>query len=104
MPPARKLLTIERIRAAVARRFNVPESLLVSKRRTQEVAIARQVVMYLARTLTGMSLKAIGRALGGRDHSTVIHAVKLVRDTMDINGDFRCQVDETITDLHREAA
>jgi len=104
MPPARKLLTIERIRAAVAHRFNVPESLLVSKRRTQEVAIARQVVMYLARTLTGMSLKAIGRALGGRDHSTVIHAVKLVRDTMDINGDFRCQVDETITDLHREAA
>jgi chromosomal replication initiator protein len=97
-------LTIERIRATVARRFDVAESLLVSKRRTQEVAIARQVVMYIARTLTGMSLKAIGRAVGGRDHSTVIHAVKLVRDTMDTDSDFRAQVDETINDLHREAA
>jgi chromosomal replication initiator protein len=60
--------------------FGIQEAELLKKRRTQPVALARQIAMYLCRELTDNSLNTIGLYFGGRDHSTVVHAVKLVKE------------------------
>ena len=62
---------------------------LKSKRRTQDLARARQLAMYLARELTGASLNQIGRAFGGRDHSTVAHACQKIGKDMSDDPRFR---------------
>jgi chromosomal replication initiator protein len=67
-------MTPERILSAVAERFGVKIELLCGQRRTQSVALPRQVAMYVMRQLTTLSLAEIGRAFGGRDHTTVMYA------------------------------
>ena len=62
---------------------------LKSKRRTQDLARARQIAMYLAREMTGASLNQIGRAFGGRDHSTVAHACQKIKDLVEKDPRFR---------------
>ena len=100
LSPARTPITVKAIMAAVTRFFGVPEAVLTSKRRTQDVATARQVAMYLARTLTSQSLKTIGAEFGGRDHSTVIHAVNVVRDGIKRDAELKLRVDQTISALY----
>ena len=100
LSPARKPITVKAIMDAVARFFGVPEAVLTSKRRTQDVATARQVAMYLARTLTSQSLKTIGAEFGGRDHSTVIHAVNVIRDGIKRDAELKLRVDQTISALY----
>jgi len=70
----KKSVSIEAILHAVSDRFNVSISQLQSKSRTRSLTLPRQITMYLSRKLTNMSLTEIGGFLGGRDHSTVIHA------------------------------
>jgi len=72
---AEKRLTVDEIQKAVATHFGVTTTDICSKRRTQSVVRPRHVAMYLAKVLTTRSLPDIGRRFGGRDHSTVIHAV-----------------------------
>ncbi|MEW5701664.1 MAG: chromosomal replication initiator protein DnaA [Candidatus Zixiibacteriota bacterium] len=103
LSPARKPITIKAINGVVAASFGVEEPVLSSKRRTQDVAMARQVAMYLARTLTSMSLKAIGAEYGGRDHSTVIHGVNVIRDALKTDAELKLRVDHAITALHGAA-
>jgi chromosomal replication initiator protein len=67
-------LTIEQIQLVVSRHYGISLEEMLSKRRTQQVAPARQVAMYLARKLTHLSFPVIGTKFGGRHHSTVIHA------------------------------
>lgn len=69
-----KKITIEEIKEAVVKYYKLKPSDMVTKKRTQPAAFARQVAMYLTRELTDMSLPEIGQNFGGRDHSTVIHA------------------------------
>ncbi|OGF52429.1 MAG: hypothetical protein A2044_04030 [Candidatus Firestonebacteria bacterium GWA2_43_8] len=69
-----KKITIEDIKDAVVKYYKLRPSDMVTKKRTQPAAYARQVAMYLTRELTDMSLPEIGQNFGGRDHSTVIHA------------------------------
>ena len=59
--------------AAVARHFGLPQKQLKSQSRRQSIVTARAVAIYLARELAGASYEQIGRALGGRDHTTIIH-------------------------------
>src|SRR5262252_8191157 len=82
----------ERILAAVSERFGVRPETLVGKRRTQAIALPRQVAMYLMRHLTELSLVEIGRCFGGRDHSTVIHAVKQITERIQGDESFRDKV------------
>ena len=72
-------LTIEQIVEAVTGHFNVKVTELQSKRRNKNLALPRQVCMFLARQLTRWSLEEIGGYFGGRDHSTVLHATKTIR-------------------------
>ena len=71
-------ITIPDVIRMTAEELDINENALIGKGRRKEVAIARQIAMYLARTLTGHSLKTVGLNFGGRDHSTVVHACKLV--------------------------
>ncbi len=75
---ADRKVTIDEIKRKVADHYNLRLSDLVSARRARAVARPRQVAMFLAKTLTSKSLPEIGRGFGGRDHTTVIHAVRKV--------------------------
>jgi chromosomal replication initiator protein len=77
-PQEPKRVKIEDIQRVVARQYNVSRSDLLSSRRTANVVRPRQVAMYLSKTLTLRSLPEIGRRFGGRDHTTVLHAVRKI--------------------------
>ncbi len=77
-PQEPKRVKIEDIQRIVARQYNVSRADLLSSRRTANVVRPRQVAMYLAKTLTLRSLPEIGRRFGGRDHTTVLHAVRKI--------------------------
>jgi chromosomal replication initiator protein len=77
-PQEPKRIKIEDIQRTVARHFNVNRSDMLSSRRTANVVRPRQIAMYLAKTLTLRSLPEIGRRFGGRDHTTVLHAVRKI--------------------------
>ena len=80
---ARKVITIDQIQRKVAEHFDIRLADMTSKRRPANVAFPRQVAMFLARELTQNSFSDIGEAFGGRDHGTVMHAVKLVKKRME---------------------
>jgi len=77
-PHEPRRIKIEDIQRAVARHFNVSRADMLSSRRTANVVRPRQIAMYLAKTLTLRSLPEIGRRFGGRDHTTVLHAVRKI--------------------------
>lgn len=79
---ARRAITIDQIQRRVAEHFDVRLADMTSKRRPANIAFPRQIAMYLARELTKTSLSEIGDAFGGRDHGTVLHAHRLVKDRM----------------------
>jgi chromosomal replication initiator protein len=77
-PQDPKRVKIEDIQRIVARQYNVSRADLLSSRRTANVVRPRQIAMYLAKSLTLRSLPEIGRRFGGRDHTTVLHAVRKI--------------------------
>ena len=81
-------VTIEEIQKRVAAHFNIRTSDMHSARRARSVARPRQVAMYLAKQLTARSLPEIGRKFGGRDHTTVMHAVKRVDELRELDTSF----------------
>ena len=84
------------IQEAVARHYSITLDELVGEKRTKRVVMPRQVAMYLCRELTDSSLPAIGRAFGGRDHTTVLYAVQKVTKQMAEGGDLY-QAVQTLT-------
>jgi chromosomal replication initiator protein len=75
---SRRRISIDEIQKRVSEHFKIRPAEMVSARRAREVARPRQVAMYLAKQLTPRSLPEIGRKFGGRDHTTVIHAVRQI--------------------------
>jgi len=75
-------ITIDEIQKKVAEHFNIKLGEMTSDRRARAVARPRQVAMYLAKQLTMRSLPQIGRKFGGRDHTTVMHAVRKIEELM----------------------
>jgi len=90
-------VTIEDIQRKVADYFNLRLSDLLSQRRARVIARPRQVAMYLAKQLTTRSLPEIGRRFGGRDHTTVMHAVKRIEELRGLDD----TLDEDINHLRR---
>ncbi len=82
-------ISIELIQKKVAEHFDIRLADMTSKRRPENIAFPRQVAMFLARQLTESSLNTIGEAFGGRDHGTVLHACRLVKDRMEIDPNVR---------------
>jgi chromosomal replication initiator protein len=89
----RRRITIDEIQRTVCQFYRIDRSEMASKRRARAVVRPRQVAMYLSKVLTPRSYPEIGRKFGGRDHSTVIHAVRLIEDLRqrdaDMDGDVR---------------
>ncbi len=79
----RTVVSIENIQKRVAEHYDIRFADMTSRRRPENIAFPRQIAMYLAREMTGKSLNSIGEAFGGRDHGTVLHACRLVRDRME---------------------
>jgi len=73
---------IEDIQKVVSRHFNVSKADLLSSRRTRTTVRPRQIAMYLSKIMTPRSLPEIGRRFGGRDHTTVLHAVRKIEELM----------------------
>jgi len=92
-PQEPKRVKIEDIQRVVARQYNVSRSDLLSSRRTANVVRPRQVAMYLAKQLTTRSLPEIGRKFGGRDHTTVMHAVRKIEELRAVDSGFSEDVD-----------
>jgi len=80
-------VTIEEIQKKVAEHFNIKMADMHSARRARSIARPRQIAMYIAKNLTTRSLPEIGRKFGGRDHTTVMHAVKKITELCEIDQD-----------------
>jgi chromosomal replication initiator protein len=87
-------ISLEMIEKAVCDYFKISPNDIKGKSRKQEIALARQVAMYLGKQLTGSSLKTIGLHFGGRDHSTVIHACQTIEEAQQNSADLRKDLEE----------
>lgn len=92
-------LTIDDVKQSVCDHFNLKISQLDSRARTQQVAYARQVAMYLSSQLTDKSHVQIGIHIGNRNHATVIHALKQIKDMMEVDERVRLDVEELMDTL-----
>lgn len=91
---SQKEISINHITTTVCQYFNINEESFNSTKRTREVAQARQIAMYLAKQYTKLPLAAIGSAIGGRNHATVLHSCKAVSNMIDTDKVFRGQIEE----------
>jgi chromosomal replication initiator protein len=96
---AARTVSVDEVIKKVSGEFNIRETALVGKGRLQEVALARQVAMYLSRELTGASLVNIGLHFAGRDHSTVIHACRTIEKKSKEDPIFKARVDTIQNEL-----
>jgi chromosomal replication initiator protein len=88
-----KRVKIEDIQKLVASHFNVSRADILSSRRTANVVRPRQIAMYLSKVLTLRSLPEIGRRFGGRDHTTVLHAVRKIETLATSDGNFSEEIE-----------
>ena len=93
-PEKQKQLDAAAIMKTVAARFQTTVEALKGKRRTNAVVVPRQTAMYLCRLLTNMPLTEVGKAFGGRDHTTVLYACDRVKDMMETDADFKRTVED----------
>jgi len=91
-----RVVSIDRIQNETAAHYNIKINDLRGRTRTANVVMARQVAMYIARELTHASLTEIGEAFGGKNHSTVIHAIERIREEMEKNGTFISQIENLV--------
>jgi chromosomal replication initiator protein len=82
-------INIEQIQKRVAEHFDIRLADMTSKRRPENIAFPRQIAMFLSRQMTESSLNTIGEAFGGRDHGTVLHACRMVKDRMEVDANVR---------------
>ena len=91
-PDKPKEITPSLIINVVADHFSVSIEDIVSKKRNKEIALPRQVYMYLCRELTDVSLDSIGSNVGGRDHTTVMHGVDKIKEDINNNEELRNKI------------
>tara|TARA_B100002051_G_scaffold180655_1_gene171079 strand:- start:66 stop:1436 length:1371 start_codon:yes stop_codon:yes gene_type:complete len=94
-------ITLLQILNYVSKAYEINSRKIVGKNRSQEIAEARQIIMFLTRKLTNLSLKHIGKELGGRDHSTVIHSCNLVASKIKNDPAFKKRIEKHVLDLNR---
>lgn len=91
---APRAVTPELIIEVVARQYSVTPEDLTGKKRSQDIALPRQVAMYICRQMTSLSTTNIGRVFGGRDHTTVLHGCDKVAEAVEADFAFRKKVEE----------
>lgn len=86
--------TIESIQKNISEFYNVPLELMNSETRRREIVQVRQIAMFFAKGETGKSLESIGNKIGGKDHGTVLHAIKTVKNLIETDKKFKNQIIE----------
>ena len=99
----RTKVSIEKILEVVAAQRNLKVIDLTGSKRTKEIAESRMLAMYLGRSLTDLSLKDIGQAFGGRNHTTVIHAIKEIESDCEKNEELKRSIQTIKRKLHADA-
>lgn len=94
-PDVKKEITPQLIMEVVAEHFDIKVDQLMSKSRSKDIALPRQIVMYLCKNMTNLPLETIGSLIGGRDHSTVLYGVNKIKEEAERNASFK-QTVETI--------
>lgn len=89
-----KPITIETIVSKVCKFYNLDESVLHTKTRKREIVQARQIAMFLTKKHTDISASKIGHLIGNRDHATVLHACKIMRDLVDTDKGFKADIEQ----------
>lgn len=90
----KKKLTIDNIAEIVCKHFNIKNELIHTASRKREIVQARQVTMYLSKQYTELSLAQIGAVIGKKNHATVLHACRIVKDQIEVDKSFRGEIDE----------
>jgi chromosomal replication initiator protein len=92
-PGESRTVTVESIIQIVADHYNLTNLDIISSRRNKEIAYPRQIAMYLCRTMTDTSLQEIGRLMGGRDHSTILHGIDKITSDLQSDANLQSTVD-----------
>ena len=97
-----KAITIDSIIDTVCRHFEIDTSAIHTKSRKREVVQVRQIAMYLAKKHTDSSSSKIGQLIGGKDHATVLHACKIVKELCEVDKTFRADLENIETSMKRK--
>ena len=89
-----KPLTVEEIIQKVCAHYNIDSSAIHTRTRKREIVQVRQIAMYLAKKHTDTSFSKIGKLIGNKDHATVLHACKIVKDQVEVDKTFKAEIDE----------
>ena len=89
IPLENKKISIDQIQKTVTGYYTIKVNSLVSKKRTKDIVLARQVAIYLSRELTDLSLNSIGEAFGRRDHTTIIHSYTKIKNKIEKDKSFK---------------
>jgi len=95
-------ISIDLIQKKVANFYNISYSDMKSKKRAKNIALPRQIAMYIARNLTDYSTTEIGNEFGGKDHSTVIHAISKISERYKNDNTFRYRIDNIKEQINKE--
>lgn len=95
-------ITIDLIQKKVANVYSISFSDMKSKKRAKNIALPRQIAMYIARNLTDFSTTEIGNEFGGKDHSTVIHAVSKIKTKYEEDDQFKQKLDKIVKEINEE--
>ncbi|MDR0431411.1 MAG: chromosomal replication initiator protein DnaA [Tannerellaceae bacterium] len=90
----KKQITVQLIQEIVCKYFNLEQSIIQTPSRKREIVQARQITMYLSKKYTNCSFSHIGKIVGKKDHATVLHACKTIKDQIEIDKSFRSSVEE----------
>ena len=94
-----KQLSVQSIQETVCKYFNLEQAAIQTRSRKREIVQARQITMFLAKKYTDCSFSQIGKIVGKKDHATVLHACKTIKDQIEINKSFRASVEEIESQL-----
>ena len=97
-----KTITPDACIKAVEKHFNLKDGDLVSQKKTKDISYPRQMCMYIMRELTKQSLPKIGQALGGRDHTTVLHGIKKIENDIDDNSTIKNIVEDIMKNIKNQ--
>jgi len=101
IPLENKKVSIGQIQKGVSNYYNIKFTSLLSKKRTKDIVLARQVAVYLSRELTDMSLTSIGGAFGGKDHTTIIHSYNKIKNKIKKDKNFKGIINNLVLSIKR---
>ncbi|MBU4047010.1 chromosomal replication initiator protein DnaA, partial [bacterium] len=101
IPLENKKVSIDQIQKIVTNYYTIKINSLLSKKRTKDIVLARQVAIYLSRELTDLSLISIGEVFGRRDHTTIIHSYTKIKNKIEKDKSFKNIIDNLTLDIKK---